>query len=997
MVYTREQRDFIQNIQRNPQQYRGLSLSERQNIVQNKFGTTNLQKIFTKTNDIRVKDTLAGLLIDQEGKAQRVGSKLARSIVIQRTAEPAKITQKLRSLGLKQKQSGYFGVDRSGNVRRITNTAELKQYVPSYAKITQPVSNAALSIARATKAPQTIVKNGAIIKVSPNGTFERIGFTKEESERRNRINLGVATAKDVIGSNNVKLTKNNINRILNNIKTATIRREQKEKRISDVLKSIDQSTKQKVDKSLTRLEKRAQAITKRGEKLDLQTQKMFEQITRGSQSRKAFINEYYNKIPKTGLLRQVPRLNTILDAKDKAKLQISNSIITTLEGVGRFQFQEFPKRFVQALDKTVFLGEAAIPNKAKNQYSNYIKELLSKKQTTEVKNATIDAIKDPLTYVFALMGTVRVKGTKTTPKVTKNGNVIVSGSTKTPIAVNKRGKIVISKRISKTKSKILGEIDALKYKNELNKIRKNTRNNSLIKNINDVNRAIDRAITFQQQAKGLQTKILSRGYKARTKSAARNLLKGKKSAKQRKLERKDIIKIIDKNNKIISEIKKTEANERAIALKKSENLIRNIRQEIKAQKRGKQPKSVKIQPVILGKERVYPFFDPAIKQTRYFKSRNLWKKAIVQQARKDGILSTEQAIKAISTKKLPKIKQKTQITKKQKTKNQLFEKLKIKKKDVILDLEKGNQRVIQTKNKIIVLKVKEVPIKTSSGQVLVQKQYQIQQIRQKTSLKTKLKQKTKKKSKQTQKQKLEKKTKQTQKQYQLSKLKLSPKLLLAVKLKQKQIIKQKLLPKVKQKQNIKQIQRPKQIQKTKQVQKQQPKPIKSIKSTQIQKISTKQAKMPKITQKPTQKLKLKQTNTKKEQKTKPKIELPQRRIIKNAKAFNVWVRSQGRWLRANPYPVAKSIAARIGRYVADNSTSATFIVLGTTGQPKPFTGFKLGSKASKFRNIKLGSKLPTQASVEKRRNRIDTLGEKRKLKASRIVAKLKQKRSKKRK
>jgi hypothetical protein len=66
-------------------------------------------------------------------------------------------------------------------------------------------------------------------------------------------------------------------------------------------------------------------------------------------------------------------------------------------------------------------------------------------------------------------------------------------------------------------------------------------------------------------------------------------------------------------------------------------------------------------------------------------------------------------------------------------------------------------------------------------------------------------------------------------------------------------------------------------------------------------------------------------------KIRPKLKkrLPFDTDVKNPRGFNAWIKTPFGWRRANPKPLARAEANKLGRYVSDNSLSASFVVVGT--------------------------------------------------------------------
>lgn len=115
------------------------------------------------------------------------------------------------------------------------------------------------------------------------------------------------------------------------------------------------------------------------------------------------------------------------------------------------------------------------------------------------------------------------------------------------------------------------------------------------------------------------------------------------------------------------------------------------------------------------------------------------------------------------------------------------------------------------------------------------------------------------------------------------------------------------------------------------------------------------------------------------------------------KGYNVVVKSKGRFMRVNIKPITKNKARDLGAFVSDQSLGATFKIIKTRRQAKvpkitiPRDYFGITRK--KFRSpIKKGKKVPVKnLFIEKRKNRLDTIREVKKIQAAKLIANLRRK------
>lgn len=141
---------------------------------------------------------------------------------------------------------------------------------------------------------------------------------------------------------------------------------------------------------------------------------------------------------------------------------------------------------------------------------------------------------------------------------------------------------------------------------------------------------------------------------------------------------------------------------------------------------------------------------------------------------------------------------------------------------------------------------------------------------------------------------------------------------------------------------------------------------------------------------------------------KPRPKFGKKQIVKKGvtkiQGYNVFVKSRGKWKKANRLPLSKKGALDRGAYVVDHSTSASYKITPLTRIKKKgkITAKERGArKKAKLREFKIKKKrkitTPRRFIERKGRPRINTRGEKRGLSASRILKGLRRKPIKRRK
>lgn len=114
----------------------------------------------------------------------------------------------------------------------------------------------------------------------------------------------------------------------------------------------------------------------------------------------------------------------------------------------------------------------------------------------------------------------------------------------------------------------------------------------------------------------------------------------------------------------------------------------------------------------------------------------------------------------------------------------------------------------------------------------------------------------------------------------------------------------------------------------------------------------------------------------------PKFKVPQ--SVPNPKGFDAYVKSKTKWIKVNPKPLTKANASKLARYVSNNSLSASHVVVGVKTKAIK-RAVNLNANKSFFRASK-SKTVPKGTRIEKRSKRLNTIGEKRKLSASRAVS-----------
>lgn len=141
----------------------------------------------------------------------------------------------------------------------------------------------------------------------------------------------------------------------------------------------------------------------------------------------------------------------------------------------------------------------------------------------------------------------------------------------------------------------------------------------------------------------------------------------------------------------------------------------------------------------------------------------------------------------------------------------------------------------------------------------------------------------------------------------------------------------------------------------------------------------------------------------------PKIPfLPKKKVVKKKKllvepfepkgrGYNTLVKVKGKFRRVNIKPIAKNKARDLGAFVTDQSLGATFKIVKTKKIAKP-PRIKVpinyfSSTKAKFRSpIRKGKQKPVKnLFIEKRKHRLDTLRETKKIQAAKFIAQLRKK------
>jgi hypothetical protein len=118
----------------------------------------------------------------------------------------------------------------------------------------------------------------------------------------------------------------------------------------------------------------------------------------------------------------------------------------------------------------------------------------------------------------------------------------------------------------------------------------------------------------------------------------------------------------------------------------------------------------------------------------------------------------------------------------------------------------------------------------------------------------------------------------------------------------------------------------------------------------------------------------------------PIIDIPEvptdwtkKQLTKRYKKFDVYLKKRGArrpYMRANSGWMTFNDARNFGRYVSDNTPMASYQITPSKAVGKR-QKFKATAPSKKFRRVKAKSKLPRKTVVERRKYRMDTVGEKR--------------------
>lgn len=107
--------------------------------------------------------------------------------------------------------------------------------------------------------------------------------------------------------------------------------------------------------------------------------------------------------------------------------------------------------------------------------------------------------------------------------------------------------------------------------------------------------------------------------------------------------------------------------------------------------------------------------------------------------------------------------------------------------------------------------------------------------------------------------------------------------------------------------------------------------------------------------------------------------------VKNPKGYDVYVRSAGKWKRLNKQAYTKAGAAKFGRWLANNSVARSFVRVGVARKAQKLPQYVAKTSSKLFRKPKSKSKLAKRTTIEKRKFAINTRGEKKGLKAAQLL------------
>lgn len=860
--------------------------------------------------------------------------------------------------------------------------------------------------------PRRVVQNGAIFEVGRNG-FRRVGFTKEESVRRARIKAGTATAKDIIPRLQASQTQAQRGRqILRRLSNAQIAKE-KQRRIASQFAIMKKSgraktltskeiTKAKSDlsklkKQTTRsvlsglsverinmLQKRADAINKRGDKLNEKEIATLLFLKGNIQKARLASLKANSNAP---IFKNISKLTT------KAAFYVADKVAEA--GVG---ITSSPARMAQVVDKALFLEQTRGNLAKKGNTKIFWKALFKESVQNEplVKQAIRSAFLDPNTYAFALISPV-LKGSQPTgvlPRAPKSGS---------KIAIALRGQTILNKVGSLFKIDKKGQVQMISTRRAVSP--KKSKPISKAERRKGVTRATQRA-----QAKQAKQAASPFDVKGGTKFVKNEFFKGGK----RVIEIKEV-PVLEVTQKIRSIKVSKSGKVKEKFLSKSDAKALKTQLNKQARTKFKQGTKQKDLQAIVFKE----MSDGNLVRLQLTRVRG--KQVITRK-----VMSKNQAKKdpSFNQQRLSKSQVKAQTKSQQVPES--AQQLVLLKRQIRNAVQKGDKRTVRHLKNVQrikrqyaarVRKVKEGSLSKVKFDIKTEvKSFMQDIVKQQIKVTGKPKKSTviQKTKVLSQKQIAKRAAADARKQVTLEITKTETKTIARTTFKQKTLSKNKILALKKiatrvgftsmflyaNTQALTNAQALTQNQKSDVVFEQTQtsiaeeikifkvnKPVGKVgKATTRLRKPIKQASQKKIS-KPKLKI-IKRTSRSKRSQIKPKIKpFPKKKdpILKsvpNPKGYDVYVRVSGKLKKLNKQTYTKLGANAFGRYVTNNSIARSFIVVGVGRKGKKLPKFVAKTSGKLFRSPKKKSRLSPKTLIEKRRYAINTRGEKKGLKAA---------------
>jgi len=127
------------------------------------------------------------------GKSKYSGNKIKRKITITRSRRGSSKSSKSSKSKSRSKSKKLT----SAQKKRIAEEETRKAIARSIAVAQSGVFSRKPSKSKKRGSSRTVQQNGTIYNVKANGSFERVGFTKKEQARRERVKSGTARARDI--------------------------------------------------------------------------------------------------------------------------------------------------------------------------------------------------------------------------------------------------------------------------------------------------------------------------------------------------------------------------------------------------------------------------------------------------------------------------------------------------------------------------------------------------------------------------------------------------------------------------------------------------------------------------------------------------------------------------------------------------------------------------------------------------------------------------------